>query len=288
MKKLLILLLTVWVGVACGGASTIKGVEFARVAGRPLLLDLYVPEKGASGPLVVYMHGGAWRAGTRAEMPLGALVGKGFAVASVDYRLSTEAQFPAQVHDIKAAIRYLRVHAVEHGIDASVIVIAGSSAGAHLAALVGVSNGGRELEGAVGAERSASSDVQGILSLFGASNLESILGQSSEHGRSVRVPALGLLLGGQPDGKRELARLASPVAHVDANDPPLLLIHGDADPQMPFEQSVELERAYKAAKLPVQFEVIHGGKHGGAEFHDAQRSALMEEFLRSIRARGGR
>jgi acetyl esterase/lipase len=202
-------------------------------------------------------------------------------VASVDYRLSPVARFPAQVHDIKAAIRYLRAHAAEHGLPASPFVISGSSAGGHLAALVGVSNGLRELEGEVGSNGAASSDVQAIVSLYGASNLTSILSQSSPHGLSVRVPALELLLGGQPEQQRELARLASPVFHVSAADPPLLMLHGDADNQMPIAQSRELAAAYEKQQLPVQLTVVEGAGHGGPAFTDASRLELIDGFLRA-------
>jgi acetyl esterase/lipase len=263
--------------------KVMKDIEFARVGDLSLKLDLHLPEK-PSPPLIVFVHGGAWRAGSKNDMPLHGLVERGFAVASVDYRLSTVAPFPAQAHDIKAAIRFLRAHSAEYGLDTSRIVIAGSSAGGHLAALVGVTNGQRELEGTVGDNLKETSSVQGIISLFGASNLTTILSQSTPHGLGVRVPALQLLLGGQPIEKPDLARLASPVAHIDAQDPPLLLIHGDADPQMPPEQSQELKKAYEAAGRPVQFEVIHGGKHGGPEFYDAARTELMVKFLESIKA----
>ena len=262
--------------------NIIRDIEFARVGDQTLTLDIHLPpaDVPAQKPLIVYVHGGAWRAGSKSDMPLGKLVEQGFAVASVDYRLSTVAPFPAQIHDLKAAIRFLRARSGDYKLDASRIAIAGSSAGGHLAALVGVTNGVKDLEGTVGEHLSESSDVQAIINLYGASNLESILSQSTEHGLSVRVPALQLLLGGQPTEKPERARLASPIAHIDANDPPLLLIHGDADPQMPFEQSLEFQRAYEAAKRPVQLEVIRGGKHGGPEFYDATRTALVRDFLR--------
>ena len=190
------------------------------------------------------------------------------------------ARFPAQVHDIKAAIRDLRANAAQHHFDPQRFVIAGSSAGGHLAALVGVSNGHQELEGTVGEHLAVSSDVQAIVSFFGASNLETILAQSTPHGLSVRVPALQLLLGGQPKDQPDLAKLASPVTHVDDHDPPLLLIHGDQDPQMPINQSHELEGAYQRVKRPCQFEVIHHGAHGGPQFFDATRLELVEKFLR--------
>jgi dipeptidyl aminopeptidase/acylaminoacyl peptidase len=122
--------------------------------------------------------------------------------------------------------------------------------------------------------------VQGIISFYGGANLTTILKQSTPHGLSVRVPALDLLLGGQPENLPALARLASPVFHVDRRDPPLLLLHGDQDPQMPVNQSLELFSVYKSAKAPVQLEIVHGAGHGGAMFYDAERMAVVKKFLR--------
>jgi acetyl esterase/lipase len=283
--RFLAVLGTVLLGVPVSMAYDVRrDVDYAREGDLMLQLDLWVPAQ-QRGPLIVYVHGGAWRGGSRKDNPLATLVNDGYAVASVDYRLSTQALFPAQVHDIKAAIRFLRAQQSGLGIDASRIVIAGSSAGGHLAALVGVTNGNKELEGAVGGSPEQSSDVQGIISLFGASNLMTILGQSTEHGLSVRMPALQLLLGGQPTEKPDLARLASPVNHVDAHDPPLLLIHGDADPQMPPEQSKELAAAYEKAGLPVKLLMIPGAGHGGKQFYDSERLGMIKEFLESIPAK---
>ncbi len=261
-----------------------RDIEYARIGDTTLALDLYLPEN-PHPPLLVYIHGGAWRGGSKSDCPLAPLVHEGFAVASIDYRLSTQALFPAQVHDIKAALRFLRAQQTTLGIDATRIVIAGSSAGGHLAALVGVTNGHKELEGSIGTNLDASSDVQGIISLFGASDLMTILEQSTDHGRSVRIPALQLLLGGQPTEKPDLAKLASPIQHIDAHDPPLLLIHGDADPQMPPEQSRELAAAYEKAGLTVQLIVLPGAVHGGKVFYDPERMALMKTFLESLPAK---
>ncbi len=149
----------------------------------------------------IWVHGGAWRAGSRSNVPVTELTKHGFAIASVDYRLSGEAPFPAQVHDIKAAIRFLRANSQSFGFDPQRFVIAGASAGGHLAALVGVSNKLDALEGTVGDDSTESSDVQAIVSFYGASNLETILSQSTPHGLSVRVPALQLLLAG-PAGRQ--------------------------------------------------------------------------------------
>ena len=282
--KFLLLLLTALSVACCHAANITRDIEYASIDGRSLKLDLYLPPEGTAtqSPLLVYVHGGAWRAGDKSEMPLGKLVTQGFPVASVDYRLSTEARFPAQAFDIKAAIRFLRAEGKKFHVDASRIVIVGGSAGGHLAALIGVTNGVKELEGTLGEHRAESSAVQGIISLYGASNLQTILAQSTPHGLSVRVPALDLLLGAQPDKVPDLAQLGSPVAHVDPTDPPLLLIHGDEDPQMPYQQSEELLHAYEAVKRPAHLETIPHGKHGGKEFYDDTRIALMSDFLRHL------
>jgi acetyl esterase/lipase len=290
--KVLLLLM----GLLCGATSNVtavepsqRDVEFARIDGRSLKFDLYRPSGNDTetlSPLVVWVHGGAWRAGSKENVPVTGWLKYGFAIASVEYRLSPQARFPAQVHDIKAAIRFLRAHAAEYGLDADRFIIAGASAGGHLAALTGVSKDVDELEGSVGDQLETSSDVQSIVSFYGASNLQTILGQSTEHGLSVRVPALQLLLGGQPLDVPEIARLASPVAHVDEDDPPLWLIHGDSDPQMPPQQSHELKAEYEEHKLPVDHDVVEGGKHGGDEFYtDARLDRLANAILATLTER---
>ncbi len=288
-----ILVFLLWRIVSCTFALAIepthRDIEYARVGHRSLVLDLYQPVNGAASmearPVVVWVHGGAWRSGSKKSVPVMALLDHGFAIASVEYRLSPEAKFPAQVHDIKAAIRFLRAHAKAYMLDSQRFVVAGASAGGHLAALVGVTNGNERLEGGIGEYLETSSEVHAIVSFYGASNLQSILAQSSEHGLSVRVPALQLLLGGQPRDVVELAKLASPVSHVDSHDPPLWLIHGDADPQMPIAQSEELSEAYRGFTLPVQFSIVPDGEHGGTEFYtDDRLSSLAKQIQAHLRA----
>jgi acetyl esterase/lipase len=252
---------------------------YATVEGKDLALDIYLPAGVATPPLLVWVHGGAWRSGTKASVPM-AFVDNGLATASLDFRQSTDARFPAQVHDIKAAIRFLRAKAGEFGYRVDRIAIGGSSSGGHLAALVGVTNGNKELEGTVGTYLQQSSSVNAILDYYGASNLMTILSQSTPHGLSVREPALDLLIGGRPDKVGALAKLASPVNHVDKDDPPLLLIHGDQDPQMPINQAHELQGAYERLGLDVQFDVVHGGAHGGDLFFAPEHLNRALAFLR--------
>ena len=265
--------------VCAQGARTHTDLTYATVDGKDLGLDLYLPAGVPAPALVVWVHGGAWRSGTKAKPPM-LFVEGGMAMASLDFRQSGEARFPANVHDIKAAIRFLRAKASQYGYRSDRIAIAGSSSGGHLAVLVGVSNGQKELEGTVGGFLNQSSDVAAIVDYFGASNLATILAQSTPHGLSVRRPALELLLGALPDAEPSLARLASPVTHVDRSDPPLLIFHGDQDPQMPINQSHELQGAYETAGLDVFFDVVHGAAHGGDAFFAPDRAARALAFLR--------
>lgn len=267
-------------GAAAGAqvSPSAADVEYARADGEPLLLDLYLPRE-ANAPLLVWVHGGAWQRGSKADMPLGALVERGYAIASVEFRQASAARFPAQLHDIKAAIRFLRARAGDYGYDAERIGVLGASSGGHLAALVGATSGDAELEGEIGAHRGESSAVQAAVSFFGASNLTTILKQSTPFGLRIREPALELLLGDAPDRAVAVAELASPVFHADAADPPLLLLHGDQDPQMPINQAHELDGAYKAIGHDVHLIVVHGAPHGGPLFFDAERLTLVEEFL---------
>jgi len=273
-----------WSG-ATGAATRVEpDIEYATVADTALRLDLYLPEGAASAPLLVFVHGGGWEAGSKAGMPLGALVERGYAVASLDFRPASQAPFPGQVHEIKAAVRFLRGSAKQYGYDAGRIGILGVSSGGHLAAMVGTTNGDAELEGTLGEHDGQSSAVQAIVSYFGAANLTTILAQSTPFGLRVREPALMRLLGSLPKDNEALAREASPVSYVDARDPPLLLLHGDQDPQMPINQSHELEGAYERQGLAAGFIVVHGAAHGGDAFFAPDNlehvAAFLNEHLR--------
>lgn len=254
-------------------------IPYASVGGDALALDLYMPAGVENPPLLVYIHGGAWQFGSKDSVGPIDLVEEGFAIASVEFRMAQVSPLPAQVHDIKGAIRFLRAKADDYGYDADRIAISGASSGAHLAALVGLTNGSAPHEGEIGGNANVSSDVQAIVSYFGASNLTSILGQSTPFGLNVREPALEVLLGGKVEDQVNLARMGSPVFQVDANDPPLLLLHGDQDPQMPINQSLELFGVAKEHGINVHFEPVHGAAHGGAAFFDTERTALVSEFL---------
>ena len=266
---------------ADGTAQTVRktaDIEYARVGEHSLKLDLYQSEAGE--PLLVWVHGGGWERFSKDRMEAAAaLLEHGFAVASLDFRPASVAPFPAQVYELKAAVRFLRAQAERFGYNATRIGILGASSGGHLAALVGTTNGDPMLEGDLGDHRQTSSAVQAIVSYYGASNLTTILDQSTPFGLGVRVPALERLLGALPKDAEALARQASPVFHVDASDPPLLLLHGDQDPQMPINQSHELQGAYEKVGLEAPFIVVHEAVHGGEAFYDKGRTERVAAFL---------
>jgi len=256
-----------------------KDIVYATVEGKPLALDLYIPTATRQPPLVVYVHGGAWTTGSKAQYPA-FLVEHGYAVASLDFRSSNEARFPANIHDIKAGIRFLRAKAPQYGYRTDRIAIVGASSGGHLAALVGVTNGNKELEGTEGDHLGESSAVQAVISYFGASDLTTILAQSTPAGLSVREPALRRLLGASPDAVPELTRLASPVFHVDAHSPPIFLLHGDQDTQMPVNQALELQSVYESAGRPVEVLFLHGVGHDGEPFFRGLPVERVTAFLK--------
>jgi acetyl esterase/lipase len=258
--------------------KTNRDIEYARVGDQSLRLDLYEPGT-AKAPLLVWVHGGAWERGSKTPMPLTGLVERGYAVASLDFRPASASPFPGQVHEIKAAIRFLRAAAPRYGYDARRVGILGASSGGHLAALVGTSNGQADLEGTLGDHPNESSAVQAIVSYFGASNLTTILAQSTPFGLGIRKPALKTLLGALPEEDDAIARRASPIFRVDASDPPLLLLHGDQDPQMPINQSHELQGQYERTGLKAELIVVHGAAHGGDEFFTPQNNDRVATFL---------
>jgi acetyl esterase/lipase len=242
-----------------------KNIVYAETPERALKMDIYMPEGVVNPIMVVWVHGGAWHSGSK-ENPPRDLLNRGYALASVDYRLSGEAPFPAMMHDVKAAVRFLRGNADTYEYQKEKIIIWGSSAGGHLVALAGVSNGNYFLEGEIGDYLEESSDVNLTLDFFGPSNFKTILKQSTPHGISVREPALALLLGGTLSEEPELADAASPVNYVDATDPPMFIAHGNQDPQVPINQSIELWLKLKEAGVKTEFEILGDMGHGGKDF----------------------
>lgn len=264
--------------------ETIADIQYASVGERKLLLDLFVPDNVTNPNLIIWIHGGAWSFGTKEDIHVVDIVNEGFALASIDFRNSPEAQFPAQVHDIKGAIRFLRAKAEKYGYSPEKITVWGYSSGGHLAALIGTTNGNESLEGSIGDYPNTSSNVQAIVDYSGPTNFQTILHQSTPHGVSVRAPALEQLLG-KPveDGSiQETVTLASPVFQVNETDPPLLIMHGVQDNQVPINQSIELQDAYLKQGLTVEVEWVVEAQHTSGEYFEAPYIQQVATFLRKV------
>jgi acetyl esterase/lipase len=224
-------------------------------------LDLYVPANARGLPLVVWIHGGGWQTGTKDAPPaLGLLWKGGYAVASLEYRFSSDAIFPAQIEDAKAAIRWLRTHAAEHGIDPNRIGVWGFSAGGHLAALLGTSGESKAFDR--GENLNVSSRVQAVCDFSGPIDLTKF--------KETRDSGLERLLGGPVSQRRPLAAQASPLTYVSKAAPPFLIVHGERDELVPPAQGKLLEEALKRVGADVTFHVCPGAGH------DPQEAGLNE------------
>ena len=242
---------------------------------RRLVLDLYTPAGDPPFPVIVWVHGGGWRAGDEdlpPDHPVLRQVARGYAVASVEYRLSHEAVFPAQIEDCKAAVRWLRGNATTYGLDPTRVAAWGSSAGGHLVALLGTSGDVASLENAAQGHPAQSSRVQAVVDWYGPSDFtQATIGGGDDAGAGL----LGCSAATCPDQ----AALASPVTHVDPTDPPFFIQHGTADRTVSVRQSERLHQVLSAAGVPVTLVILPGVGHGGPAFTSPANGAQIEGFL---------
>jgi acetyl esterase/lipase len=236
-------------------------------------LDLYLPEKADGAlPVVVWIHGGAWRAGSKDRCPAVFLVPKGYAVASINYRLSQHAVFPAQIEDCKAAIRWLRANAKKYHLDPKRVGVWGASAGGHLVALLGTTGNMKGLEGKGNLDQS--SKVQCVVDWFGPTDF-----RNAPRGSDNPNSPVTQLLGGPASKEKEKAAQASPLAHVHKGCPPFLIMHGDQDKTVALAQSEKLAEALKKADVPVKLVVLKGDGHGGPQFRNEESRKRIEAFF---------
>lgn len=277
-------------------ARTWPELVYAEVEGHPLKLDLYLPRRShAVAPVVLWVHGGGWRDGDKAPVPAAVLrlLADGIAVASVEYRLTTDTRFdqrtfPAQIHDLKGAVRFLRAHAADYRLDRDRFAVWGASAGGHLAALLGLSGGDAVLEGTVGGNQEQSSRVLAVVDFFGPTQLEA---QGGVHDLpwAPEAALIGAPLGQikahqhdpNPPWPELVARMlaAGPVHHVDAADPPVFIAHGSADLLVPPDQSARLAAALQAAGREVEYFVAPGVGHEFSQMPLEQARAFLRQRL---------
>lgn len=258
---------------AAGIGRTETDVTYCTVDGVELKMDVYYPEGAASRtPAVVYIHGGGWTSGDKTEgfgrRDIPDLIEAGFTIFSVDYRLAPRYTFPAMIEDVKCAIRSLRAHAEEYRIDPDRIGVWGSSAGGHLTGLLGLTDADAGFD--VGQYADQSSRVQAVAIFFGPTDL------------TVPFP-------GGYDGARQVfagfpPELASPITYVTPDDPPVLLVHGDADDLVPLDQSERLYEKLVAAGVEARLVVVKDGPHSLSAPHQSpsrgELTRLLVEFFR--------
>jgi acetyl esterase/lipase len=254
-----------------------KDIEYAVVDGHSLRLDLYL-SKAKDAPLVIWIHGGGWKAGSKDRCFVSWLTDHGYSVASISYRLTDKAIFPAQIHDCKGAIRWLRAHANEYGYSTEKIAVAGSSAGGHLAALVGTSANVETLEGTVGGHLDQSSHVDAVVDFYGPTDFV-LRGKSHPARANAKDSGTYGLLGGPTNEKTEMAKFASPTTYVSSDDPPVLAIHGDNDKKVYLEQSHRLQAEYQKVNRTFILHVVEGGGHGGKIYFQGKPKTALIEFL---------
>jgi len=258
--------------------TVLRDLEYVPGGHERQKLDLYLPKEAdptGERPLIVWIHGGAWRAGSKEGCPARRFVGNGYAVASINYRLSQHAIFPAQIEDCKAAIRWLRVHASEYGYDPNRIGVWGASAGGHLVALLGTSGDVKEFD--VGPNAGVSSRVQAVCDFFGPTDFTKMSSFWTTMQHDAPDSPESRLIGGPIQENKDKCRRANPITYVTKDDPPFLIVHGDKDPLVPHHQSEILYEALKKAGVDTTFYTVQGGGHGG--FKDPQVDVLVTQFF---------
>lgn len=260
------------------GTEKLKDLEYGHASSRAMHLDLYLPGKSDKPlPLIIWIHGGAWMAGSK-DSPSPALrfLKDGYAVAHVGYRFSQEATFPAQINDCKAAVRWLRANAENYHLDPNKFVAWGASAGGHLVALLGVTGSAADLEGNVN-DLKESSRVQAVIDWFGPTDFIHIGEAESELKHNASDSPESKLIGGPVLENKDKAAKASPITYVSKDAPPFLIMHGDKDRTVPFDQSERLVRALKKAGVDVSFVPMKGAGHG---FGGPDAITPVQEFLK--------
>jgi acetyl esterase/lipase len=274
-----------------GGMTAVKATPTAKdvvyaSASPTQKLDLYVPAGNGPFPSIINIHGGGFMMGDKSNPPLtDELLAAGYAVASIDYRLSGEALFPAAVQDAKAALRFLRAHAAEYKLNPDKFGAYGGSAGGNLAAMLGTSCGVAELEGAELGNADQSSCVQAVVDWFGPTDFlqmdKQFAGTTCPTNHDAADSPESKYIGAAIQTVPDKAKAANPITYVSADDAPFLIQHGSADCNVPPQQGKILAEALAPAigADKVTYTLIDGAGHGGSQFSTAENLKVVLEFL---------
>ena len=245
------------------GTSVIRDIEYKNAGGIKLMMNIY--SCGGSGkrlPLIMYMHGGGWTNGDRTSCRRAVfLLKNGFTLASIDYRLTDSATFPAQLEDCKAAVRFLRANREKYDLDTERIGVCGHSAGGHLASLLGTTGENSGFDR--GDNLNFSSQVQAVCNFYGPGSMTGLIKSARLTGAFDTVQVAEKLIGGPLEEKEEIAEKASPVRYVHTNAAPFLIIHGDKDASVDVSISKSFHKALLEAGIESHLHIVRGGAHGG-------------------------
>jgi acetyl esterase/lipase len=279
MPRFLVILLLAG-SASAGTFSTYDAIEYAAPAGKPLLMDLRVPDEPGLHPVILYLHSGAWITGDRFGGAAIRQASRGYAVASIDYRLAPDNIWPAQVEDAKAAVRWLRANAARFQLDPNRIGVVGASAGGHIAAVLGTSGGVASLEGVELGNAQDSSRVKVVVDLYGPTDLLRLEEQKLPciplDGNAANMPP-SLLIGCAIQSCPDRTQAANPISYITPDDPPFLILHGMLDCLVPYKQSVILHDALVANGVSSKLVLIPNGQHGGSAFGAYEKT--VDDFL---------
>jgi acetyl esterase/lipase len=262
---LAVLILTIGAAFAAPELRRINDIDYVGDANPRQTLDLYIPEAKteSSYPVVLWIHGGAWRQGSK-DRPGRALKAAGLncAIVSINYRLTSEKSWPAQIHDCKAALRWVKANGKKYHLDAERIVVWGGSAGGHLVAFLGTTQNHPDLDGKLGSHTDQSTSVKGVINFFGPTDFLVMNHQGSSMDHNAASSPEGQLLGGEVSTLKARAKIASPFHQVSSDDAPILTVHGTKDPLVPYLQGKALDDKLDALKVPSVLLTVLDGGHG--------------------------
>jgi acetyl esterase/lipase len=258
------------------GTASYRDVAYVTNGHQQQKLDLYVPKSKNKVPLIIFIHGGAFRGGDKGGQSPTPFLSDGYAFASLNYRLSSDAIFPAQIEDCKAAVRWLRANAAKYNLDPDRFGAWGTSAGGHLVAMLGTTGETKEFD--VGENLDVSSRVQAVADWFGPTDFLQMDAHRLPDGMGHDAPRSpeSVLIGGPLQQNKEKVARANPITYITSSAPPFLIAHGDGDRLVPHHQSQLLEAALKKAGVTVTFYTVKGGGHG---FRDAKADSLRKQFF---------
>ena len=264
------------------GATVLKDIVYVPGGGASQSLDVYMPEASAQpAPLVIFVHGGGWHMGSKESCPAAFLSGYGYVVAGINYRLSQEAPFPAQIDDCRAALKFLRTNAATYHIQPDHVAVWGGSAGGHLVALMGTAAG---VDFSTIPAKMADPDkvdpsqrVQCVIDMFGPTDFTKIMGPNALKVDGSAVKLLGVIT--TADELMTKAQWASPITYVRSDNPPFLIEHGDADKTVPIAQSQEFLAALQKAGVEATMITMPGAGHAGAAFYSDENHKTVLAFL---------